>query len=224
LLQGVGIDPLFYDVEEGSGHLDVARVEEPLDAFDTLRAALNNPEVYAGHGAIVIDSLTKCEELAVKWTIKNVPHPEKSGKVINSIEDYGFGKGFQFVYETFLLLLGDLDKHIREGRHVICTAHECTSPVPNPNGEDWIRYEPRLQSPSSGKSSIRLRVKEWCDHLLFVGYDVFVGDDGKGKGGGTRTIYPQERPAWMAKSRTLASEISYAKNSPELWTQLLKGK
>ena len=29
---------------------------------------------------------------------------------------------------------------------------------PNPAGEDWLRYEPRLQSPNSGKASIRLRV------------------------------------------------------------------
>jgi hypothetical protein len=224
LLKHVGVEPLFLDIENGSAHLDVARIgADELVDFEAVRSAINNSELCKPFGAIVVDSLTKLEELAVRWTIKNVPHPEKKEKVINSIEDYGFGKGYQFVYETFLLLLGDLDKHVREGRHVICTAHDCTSPVPNPTGEDWIRYEPRLQSPSSGKSSIRLRVKEWCDHLLFIGYDVFVGESGKGTGVGTRTIYPTERPALMAKSRSLATEIPYAKGSYELWTQLLKG-
>lgn len=224
LLKAVEVEPLFLDIENGSAHLNVARIgADELADFDSVRSALANSELFKPFGAVVIDSFTKLEELAVKWTVKNIPHPEKPDKIkINSIEDYGFGKGYQFAYETFLLILGDLDKHIREGRHVICTAHECTSPVPNPNGEDWIRYEPRLQSPSSGKSSIRLRVKEWCDHLLFIGYDVFA-ESGKATGAGTRTIYPTERPAWMAKSRTLSAEIPYDKNSHELWTQLLKG-
>lgn len=194
-----------------------------IETFDELRAALHDQSLWSGYGAVVIDSLTKCEELAIQWTFKNVPHPDRPGVSVSRIEDYGFGKGYTYVYETFLLLLGDLDKHIREGRHVICTAHDCTAPVPNPAGEDWIRYEPRLQSPSSGKASVRLRVREWCDHLLFVGYDLLVNEDGKGKGGGTRTIYPTERPAWMAKSRSLADELVYEKGSFDLWTKMLKG-
>ncbi len=223
LLSGVGLKPLFFDVEGGSDHLDIDRIEAgQLQTLDDLRAALANDALCGEYNAIVIDSLTRCEMLATAWTIKNVPHPEKRDRVIKGIEDYGYGKGYQFVYETFLTLLGDLDRHIRAGRHVICTAHECTSPVPNPEGDDWIRYEPRLQSPSSGKASIRLQVKEWAGHLLFIGYDVAV-DDGKGVGGGTRTIYPAERPAWMAKSRTLSEPLVYEKGSSEIWKQLLKG-
>src|SRR5690606_13160109 len=136
------------------------------------------------------------------------------------IEGYGFGKGLTHLYETFLQVLGDLDGMIRRNKFVICTAHECTANVPNPAGEDWIRYEPRLQSPASGKNSIRHRVKEWCDHLLFVGYDVAV-EDGKGVGAGTRTIYPCELPICMAKSRDLADPIPYPKGSANLWKKLL---
>lgn len=169
---------------------------------------------------IVIDSATRAEELAVAWTIANVPH-EKRDVVIRRIEDYGFGKGYQHVYDTFLTLLGDLDQHARAGRHVVLICHDCTSTVPNPSGDDWLRYEPRLQTTNSGKASVRLRVKEWADHLLFVGYDVDV-QDGKGRGSGTRTIYPTERPHCMAKSRTLADPIVYERHDRELWNQLLR--
>ncbi|MBP9034672.1 MAG: hypothetical protein KBG29_12305, partial [Pseudomonadales bacterium] len=105
--------------------------------------------------------------------------------------------------------------------HVILICHDCTNTVPNPHGEDWLRYEPRLQAPGSGKASIRLRVREWADHVLFLGYDIDVRD-GKGTGSGTRTIYPSELPHCMAKSRTMADPLPLAKFDPALWTHLLK--
>ena len=58
-------------------------------------------------------------------------------------------------------LIFDLDRHSRAGRNIILLAHEFIATVPNPAGEDWIRYEPRLQNPASGKASIRLAVKEF---------------------------------------------------------------
>ncbi|MCE5280304.1 MAG: ATP-binding protein [Planctomycetaceae bacterium] len=170
---------------------------------------------------IVIDSATKAEEWAAAWVIKNVPH--EKGNRIERIEDYGFGKGYSHIYETFLALLGDLDQHVRAGRNVVLIAHDCTAEVPNPAGEDYIRYEPRLQSPASGKNSIRLRVREWADHVLFIGYDLDA-KDGKAKGSGTRTIYPVELPHCMAKSRTMSEPMPLNKFDTAVWARLLGQK
>lgn len=221
LIAECDVKPLFLDLENGSGYHDVARIAN-IETWDDLRSILHDQSVWDGFDAVVIDSLTKAEELAVAWTIANVKH--EKGHSVDSIESYGFGKGYTHVYETFLQLLGDLDAHHRRGRYVICVAHDCTANVPNPTGEDWIRYEPRLQAPASGKASIRSRVKEWCDHLLYVGFDTAVSKDGKATGAGTRTIYPMELPTWLAKSRSLDSPIPYAKGSSELWQQILKGR
>jgi hypothetical protein len=130
---------------------------------------------------VVLDDLTKAEELCSKWVVDNVK--TEKGHEAKGIEGYGFGKGFTHLYEAFLPLLGDLDAHVRAGRQVVCVAHECTANVPNPHGEDWIRYEPRLQSPPSGKNSVRHRVKEWADHLIFIGYDVARHRAGQGDRG-----------------------------------------
>lgn len=217
-MQDVGITPLVIDLECGSRFHDVARIDE-ITTWDELRDILYSDEVLQ-FDAIVIDSLTKAEELAASWTLQNVPH--EKGHRVSSVEAYGFGKGLTHVYETFSTLLGDLDYLHRKGKHVVCVAHECVSNVPNPSGEDWIRYEPRLQSPSSGKSSIRHRVKEWCDHLLYVGFDAAVSKDGKAQGSGSRTIYPTEMPTHWAKSRSLSDPIVYQRGSPELWNQLFQ--
>jgi hypothetical protein len=172
---------------------------------------------------VVIDSVTKAEELAVAHTLATVPCDK--GRNASSIEGYGFGKGYVHVYETFLTLFPILAAHIRAGRNVVLIAHECTATVPNPQDEDFLRFEPRLQSPSSGKASIRLRVKEECDHLLFLHYDLVVDDKGRARGSGSRTVYPRELPWCMAKSRTLSDPFPFSSaTDATLWTRLLQAE
>ena len=193
--------PVFLDIEEGTREMDVPRVER-VESFSDLRACLQS-NALDDFGTVVIDTATKAEEWATAHTLLNTPN-EKGNKV-SSVESYGYGKGYQHVYDTFLLLLSDCDRQIRANRNVILIAHDCTADVPNPVGDDFIRYEPHLQAPKSGKASIRNRLVQWSDHVLFLGYDVH-SEDGKGKGVGTRTIYPMERPDHIAKSRILPAE------------------
>lgn len=168
---------------------------------------------------IVIDTVTKLEEWCVAHTCRTIKH--EKGHVVDKIEDYGYGKGYQYVFDTFLPFLGDLDRHVRQGRNVILIAHECTSSVPNPKGEDWIRYEPRLQNPSTGKASVRYRLKEWADHVLFLGYDVAVDAEGKAKGQGSRTLYTAELPFCMAKSRTTSDQFDVTLGASP-WESIIK--
>ena len=210
---------VFFDLDDSLPRLrpqaDV-QVVNGIETWADLRAALQ-ADGWDAASALVIDSLTKAEELAVAHTLATVPH--EKGHRVQRLEDYGYGKGYQHVFDTFLPLLADLDRHCRAGRHVILVCHDCTANVPNPAGDDWLRYEPRLQSPNSGKASIRLRVREWADHVLFLGYDVDV-KDGKGRGAGTRTLYPCELPHCMAKSRTCQQPMTL---TPELWQTIIGG-
>ena len=212
----------FIDLDDSLSRLKPSgdwRIVGGVTKWAELRAVLQS-DGWDGIKSIVIDTGTKAEELAVQHTLETVKH--EKGHTCTSIEGYGFGKGLQFVFDTFLCLLPELDKHSREGRNVIIICHDCTSNVPNPSGEDWMRYEPRLQSPTSGKASIRLRVREWADHVLFFGYDVAV-KDGKGTGSGSRTIYPAELPHCMAKSRTCRDPIPFVEGQEEsVWAEIIK--
>jgi hypothetical protein len=210
----------FFDLDESLSRLKLDTVPHvvPCESWADLRAALQM-EWPASVKTIVIDSVTKAEELCVAHTLATVKH--EKGHAVQRVEEYGFGKGYQFVFDTFLPILGDLDRHCRAGRNVILIAHDCTTNVPNPAGEDWLRYEPRLQSPNSGKASIRLRVKEWSDHMLFFGYDINVNESGKGTGKGTRTLWPCELPHCMAKSRTTQTPI-FVDDPASVWAEILK--
>jgi len=193
--------------------LDVYPVKDMTD-LKSIRKALQATANWSAIKTIVIDSFTRLEELIVAHTLATVPISPNN--FATSVEGYGYGKGFTHVYEAFLKVLGDLDFHVSEGRNVVLVCHDCTEKVPNPTGDDWIRYEPRLQG---GKASIRLRTKEWLDHLFFIGYDVNV-KKGKATSSGSRAIYPVEQAHCMAKSRTLRDTIVYKEHSTELWDKL----
>jgi hypothetical protein len=193
------------DVEEGSRAVDCQRIGG-IETFDDLLGVLNS-DILDGYETVVIDSATKVEELSVQHTLATVLHPDKKVHV-DSVEAYGYGKGYSFVYDTFLLFLQALDAQVRKGRNVILVAHDCVEGVPNPLGDDWIRYEPHLQRPKSGKASIRNRVVQWADHVLFLSYDLIV-EEGKARGAGTRTVYTAERPSHIAKSRTIADNLTF---------------
>lgn len=212
LAKKLGMGVLFVDCEGSTAFLEVERVEP--ENWSDLRAAVR--DLSGGFELVAVDSLTKAEEMAKAYVLENVKH--EKGKAISGIEDYGYGKGYVYVYEEFLKLLGDLDGLVRQkGIHVVGICHDCIAAVPNPGGDDWIRYEPRLQL--SKNASIRHRVKEWCDHLLYIGFDTAV-EDGKAKGTGTRTIYSAELPSHWAKSRSISEPVIYKKDDPEIWKLL----
>jgi len=209
------------DLEGGSGHLNVSRIQG-LTSWSDLRACIQSDALDA-FGTIVIDSATKAEEMAVEHTIANVKN--EKGHKVDSLTGYGFGKGVEHVFDQFLPLLMDLDRHVRAGRHVVLISHACTTEAPNPFGDDFLQYQPRLQQTKKGNASIRSRVFEWCDHVLFLGYDVNA-EGGKGVGGGTRTIYTKEMPTHLAKVREAGGSIAdqYAFPNSEdasIWPLLL---
>lgn len=216
LMADVGIEPVFCDIENSSGFLDVARFEPAPETFEDVRDALHSVDSSAG--AVIVDSLSKLEELARDFVIRTVPHEKGQSIRIRSIEDYGWGKGYTHLYEAMMLILQDLDAIARLGIHVVCVCHDCTEKVPNPGGEDFLQWQPRLQSPSK-QGKLRERVKEWCDHLLYIGWDRFV-EGGKAVGSGSRTIYPVELPTHWAKSRLLDEPIEYLRGDPTLWHRL----
>lgn len=216
-------NPVFLDVEGGTRKLSVSRITG-IETFDDLRSVMVGDKVDS-FDTVVIDTATKVEEMATAHTLRTVPH--EKGHFVDRLETYGFGKGQSHVYETFMLFLQDCDALIRRGKNVALVAHDCISDVPNPVGDDFIRYEPHLQSPKSGKSSIRNRVVQWSDHVLFVGYDV-VSRDGKGKGGGTRTIWTTERPDHIAKVRGRAEDsvpdsMPFEFGDGSIWPLILGG-
>ena len=183
--------PVVLDTEEGTHHLDVARVA--IGSWDELRAAV--AEIGTSRGefrTVVIDSADWAERLAIDGICKT----ERK----KSIEDFGFGKGYVHVAEWYGKLLASCDGLVGMGFNVVFVAHSTvkrTSPPDLTDGYD--RWELKLSK------QVSPLLKEWCDALLFVNYETRTveGTDGRTKalGGRKRVIHTERSAAFDAKNR-----------------------
>lgn len=210
---------VFIDLDLGASDIPEAKGLDGVNDWADLLEALRHDALWDGCETIIIDSVTAAERWCKEHVCMFVPNDK--GVIVTSIEDYGYGKGYTHVYDEFLKLLAELDRHITKfKRNVILVCHQVKANSPNPFGEDYLCYEPDLQQP--GKlGRIRDRVKNWCDHMLFIAYDIGVDKAGKGIGSGTRSIYSSEMPTHWAKTRSLDGKpIPFPKGSTLVWDKL----
>lgn len=185
---------VFIDVEDGSGHYDVARLPRPtswLQLIEEVEAAAHMPEV----GTLVVDTVDAAESLCVTRVL------EKHKAVGIEAVGGGYGKGYTYLAEEFGKLFAALDKVADAGKNVLLVAHAQIKrfAAPDEMGE-YDRWELKLQKKDAPI------VKEWCDLLLFANYknDLVTSEDGKkvkATGGKKRAMYATHAAAYDAKNR-----------------------
>jgi hypothetical protein len=219
----------FVDADESLGRLKSQLlannipmpVRIPAHDYTSLRSALQA----SGYDKIKTVVLDTWEPVHI-WIIADVLRSHNA----KSIEEVGggFGKGYVAAYERSLCVLSDLDKHARAGRNVIIIMHDVAQKVPNPAGQDFLRWEPNAQHTT--QASTRYRMKAWADHVLFLTYDAFVekqaGDTkgqkvGKAKGVGERILHTAEMPHFMGKSRTTSESFTIELGASP-WSEIFK--
>lgn len=179
------------DVEDGSHHLDVARVA--CAGFAEVEAAMHSLARDAqGFQTVVVDSQDWAERSLIEMITR------QGGK--RSIEDFGFGRGYVMLAERTAKYLAAADDLIARGINVIFVAHAGVKRVSPPDQTDGFdRYELKL-----AKHTAPL-FKEWADVLLFCRYQMRLveGQDGKKKaiGGRERVMYAERSAAYDAKNR-----------------------
>lgn len=186
--------PIFLGPEDGSALLNVARFPQPenwtdvRDAIATLRTDTHEFQT------LVIDSLDWLEPLC--WA-----HVCAQGRK-QSIEDFGYGKGYIAALESWRAFIADLEALRKVKRmHIVCIAHSVVAPFKNPAGEDYDRFAMKLHKSASGLFA------EWCDELIFVARKTHAvkvdpkGSRGRGYGGEERVMYTDGAAAFDAKSR-----------------------
>jgi hypothetical protein len=183
--------PIFLGAEDGTAHLDVARLPDINTWRDVLDALA---ELDSAHGfrTIVLDTADWIEPMI--WDALCTA----GGK--QTIEDFGFGKGYTNALNDWRRLAGALDRlRERRGMNAIVLAHSHVKTFKNPGGEDFDRYEMKVHQKASGL------LKEWCDVVLFAEHETFVdkkkNERAKGISSGARIIHTERTAAWDAKNR-----------------------
>lgn len=197
-------NPLFLDVEEGTRHMDVARVDPSPASWTALLETVKEflREGPGDFGTLVLDTADWAEQMCVKHVCaKN----QKEG-----VEDFSYGKGYTYVAEEFGRLLNLLSQVVSGGANVVVLAHAKMRKFEQPDELGaYDRWELKLSK------QVAPLVKEWSDMLLFANYKTMVVTKGEGKnlkakaqGQGKRVLYTTHHACWDAKNRHgLADEL-----------------
>jgi hypothetical protein len=229
-------NPIFLDIEGGSGHIEVARYpfhdgdaghvprtyEEVCDA---VLALTNEPHDYK---TIVIDTIDALEPLMWSYVcnrhsgIKSPMNP--NGSKLTSIESFGYGKGFVVALDEWRRLCKLLEVlRAKRGMAVILLGHSLVKSYHNPLGEDFDRITIRLQD--SPKTSAAAFVKQWCGVVAYLAFEQFAGvlmseaDRSNARPKGTSTgrhiLHVRRTAAFDAKSRIpLPPEVELEVENP----------
>jgi hypothetical protein len=191
--------PIFLGAEDGTGQLDVARFPQPETFEEAIEAvrALAAPNDYE---TLVVDTLDWLEPLV--W--EHVCRRDK----MSDIESYGFGKGYVAALDEWRRFLREVEMVRRvHPLHVVLVAHSWIKTFKNPQGEDFDRYEMKLNLKAGGL------VKEWSDVVAFANYETYAKKDEKtrrvrGVATGARFIFTERTAAFDAKNRySLPAEL-----------------
>lgn len=182
--------PVFIGAEDGTNHLDVARFPEPESWADILGAI---KELHGQHSfkTVVIDTLDWVEPLCWQHVCQEGGQP--------TIEAFGYGKGYVAALDQWRVLLSALDRlRGSKGMHVALLAHSHIRTYRNPKGEDYDRFELKLNPKASALC------KEWADAVLFANYDLLTHTEEnrtRGVSSGARFIHTSWHAAYDAKNR-----------------------
>ncbi len=184
--------PVLLDTEQGSSHIDVARLDcrsygDVINAIEELKQG--------GHEfrTVIIDSIDWCERLFVNAFIRE--HNKRANASLKSIEDFGYGKGYKMIEPVAMDLLSRLNALMGAGMNVVLVGHSRR-----------VKFEMPETAGAYDKHELNLSkyvaplVKEWADAMLFCNFVVTV-QDGKGHGGNQRMVYTSPSAPWEAKNR-----------------------
>ncbi len=199
--------PLFLDLDRGSARMDVDRINgiENWVKLITTMEDISNAET--DYSTIVIDTADMAGELCKKYIcMKNKKE---------SIEDFGYGKGYTILAQEFSRILVWATVLIDKGYNVVFLAHSMQRTVTKPDDTgSYDHWEMKL--PGKGNNSLGALLKEWADLLLFADYHITIrqGQDGKGratKSSGERMMKANHTPFADAKNRFgLSDELPFS--------------
>lgn len=185
-------EPVFLDIEGGTHHLDVNRIDA-ADSWDTVTATIAQL-ARAEHPfrTLVIDTADWAEKRLAEHLCR------KAGK--ESIEDFGYGKGHVLLAEEFARFLASLESLLRRGMHVVFLAHSTVRKFESPEqAGSYDRYELKLAK------QVAPLLKEWADAILFANFVTRLAEKDNGKmrgvGGKERALFATHAAAHDAKNR-----------------------
>jgi hypothetical protein len=187
-------EPIVLNFEDGVYGINCDSTER-IKSFAELQDLLVVELVNTQYRTLVLDTADWLEKLLMDEVAR------QAGK--QTIEDIGYGKGYQALEKLWKKVLTMLEFYWHQNRHVVMTCHETIDRFADPEGDTFNFYRPALHRSGSGC------VTEWCDEVLFLKHKRFTRkrDEGYNQerhialSTGERVIVCNKQPAIEAKNR-----------------------
>lgn len=191
---------ILIDLQDGAPEIDTPRLLDPDDrplrtweqVSEGLESLIRDPHPYR---RVAIDDIGKCEEF-IYAHVNNRGADKK-----NSIEDWGYGKGYQMALDVWREFLRKLDElRYRRNMDIIFTGHSLVKTFRNPSGEDYDRFMPAVHEKVAGA------LIGWCEMVGFAQFETLANKakgalKAKGQWNGRRTLSFMRQAGFEAKYR-----------------------
>ena len=188
--------PIFIQVEDGIDNIEVARFEQCRSkqaVTEQIYALISHEHEFE---TVVVDTADRVERL--------IHQSIAADHYVGSASDLPYGRGYKAAEEQLNELLGGLDL-LRNDKSmtVIVLAHAKIKRFEDPTADPYDRYVPDMHD------SAAALLCEWADVVGFLTYEISTKtiDAGfgrkitRGLGTGTRVMYLEARPGFIAKNR-----------------------
>jgi len=191
-------DHIHLDIEQSANWLKTKKFQTPTtlqDVYEAIEALFSQDHPYR---RLVIDTVGRLEALIFAHVVQ-AAKKRPGGGGIHTIEDFGYGKGYQVALDEWRQVIARLDE-LRAVRKmdILLLGHTSIRTFKNPDGPDYDRYELRLHDKAGGF------IKEWCDAVLFARFEettTKIENRVKGAMTGERVLCTQRTAAYDAKNR-----------------------
>ena len=185
--------PIVIDVEGGVKRIDVPKtkqVQKLEDFHAAMRFLITERHQFK---TVIVDTVDVLETFIHEYVCR---HAAK-----DSIEDFGYGKGYKIAQEEWMKVLKACDLLNAKGINALLIAHDQTKVFRPPNGDEYERYQIRIN-----QNTASLIVGK-MDAVLYAHYELVMKTDGGNKDRqfasttGRRFIQCQESLSVIAKNR-----------------------
>ena len=192
-LAAQAINPVAIDVEGGLDHVPVPRTDRVRDQY-SLQAAIEAVKK-SKYNTVIFDTIEAIEDVMVKDLCL--------AKGVNSLADFGYGKGYDALNKAWLVLLDEIDYLVEYCRKsVILVGHEQQQLYKDPMGDDYDRITLKMNK----KSALTLISR--MDALFYMTHQKYSQTVGEGlnetvkiKSVGDKILKTTDHPVYVAKNR-----------------------
>jgi hypothetical protein len=190
-LAALAPNPVLIDLEDGAERVlcdRTPRINTVAEFKDVMRQFVRSE-----YETAIIDTLDMLEQLVFKDVLESCNW--------KSIEQPGYGKGYEVARERWVDLLKVFDGCVQRGKNILCTCHDQIRTYTTPDTDSYERYDLKLHKKVSALIMARMDAVLFCQKEMVLVRDRVKEDRLIGKGTGNRVLRTTETPAWIAKNR-----------------------